>query len=444
MRCVRRYVILCLIFASVWVIWTCPLRCSCRTYKRKLVVDCGSRNLTRVPSDISAKTFILYLNDNDLRFIEPGTFTHLKGLNRLSLSRTNLIEITPHIFTGLENLRRLSITSNKFTSLGKDCFSLLKKLNFLNLCYNHIRQIHPQAFRGLSEIESLGLMQNRLTSVDGDIFQPVSETLQELDLSKNYITFLTNGSFTQLMKLVKLDLSDNHLIRISAFPPCEKLEELDLDNNQLSFINKDTFSNLPNLHKLILARNKITYIHPQAFANLPQIDKLSLIGNKLDCDCSQLSNFLTLKVRNIVASCTSVNKRKSMDQDELVSKSSPHFLYGASGTSQLQQCVAFHLVKTNETVHNCTIHGCIKSQHNNKPRGDKAVFQPPIISSDNQDSDLTTTIVAVACGLLLLCCCVAAVMFIRYRKLNRSTQPPQNNGIQLSGVPDVKNYSTKC
>eukprot|EP00058_Branchiostoma_floridae_P007289 XP_002592777.1 hypothetical protein BRAFLDRAFT_65356 [Branchiostoma floridae] len=91
-------------------------------------------------------------------------------------------------------------------------------------------------------------------------------SIYRLELSRNQITKIQPGAFSNLPRLLVLTLCFNQLTMIhpGAFLNLPQLQELDLSSNRITFIKPGTFRNLPRLQKLYLISNNIKIIQEAA------------------------------------------------------------------------------------------------------------------------------------------------------------------------------------
>ncbi|XP_059183756.1 leucine-rich repeat-containing protein 3-like [Centropristis striata] len=103
----------------------CPKICHC-TDRNGVVVQCTSRNLETIPSNLPKDTVVLLLSSNRIRHIPKETFTDLHRLRELDLSHNAIETVEVGAFQGIsESLRTLDLSNNHLSSLPKDTFSKL-------------------------------------------------------------------------------------------------------------------------------------------------------------------------------------------------------------------------------------------------------------------------------------------------------------------------------
>lgn len=140
---------------------------------------------------------------------------------------------------------------------------------------NGITDIGEDSFTGLLELQLLDLSQNKISSLQKNIFQSVPN-LNNLDLSANQIREITNETFHGLRRLERLYLNGNRIQHIdpTAFDTLENLLELKLQNNHLTVA---PVLKLPQLLLLDLSWNQIPSIEARHFYT-DNIESLKIAG----------------------------------------------------------------------------------------------------------------------------------------------------------------------
>lgn len=230
----------------------------------------------------------LYLNEDQIRFIDDFSFANLGQLVDLSLANNQLSSITGNTFAGLSSLELLVLTGNRLYVVRADSFSgsnlpslqilkmdrcslydiepdsfpALSHLAILNIAYNRLQQLPPAVGGkyGLSNLTHLNLSDNRLSDVDGSFFAKVP-SLTHLYLDRNNLQHVPIGSLKE--SLIFLSLRKNRIESLSQSPGLE--------------------ASLPRLRILDLSFNSLTKLN---FAELRSgdLEKILIHDNPWDCD----------------------------------------------------------------------------------------------------------------------------------------------------------------
>ncbi|MEE6490623.1 hypothetical protein FKM82_015917 [Ascaphus truei] len=194
----------------------CPGRCICQTNSPTLTMLCAKTGLLFVPPAIDRRTVELRLTDNFITVIRRKDFANMTNLVHLTLSRNTISQIVPLAFSDLRSLRALHMNSNRLSALRHEHFRGLGNLRHLILGNNQINSVQPGAFSEfLPTVEDLDLSYNNLETLPWeDIGQMVN--LNTLTLDHNLIDYIAEGTFTLLLKLVRLDMTSN---RLHKLPP---------------------------------------------------------------------------------------------------------------------------------------------------------------------------------------------------------------------------------
>nr|ABB21037.1 variable lymphocyte receptor A [Eptatretus burgeri] len=132
--------------------------CSCNNNKNS--VDCSSKRLTAIPSNIPTDTENLKLDYNKLSSLPSKAFHSLSKLTYLSLTGNKLQTLPPGVFDHLVALGTLNLNKNQLQSLPPRVFDSLTKLTYLSLRNNQLRSVPNRAFDSLSNLNLLYLRSN--------------------------------------------------------------------------------------------------------------------------------------------------------------------------------------------------------------------------------------------------------------------------------------------
>ncbi|XP_061452517.1 leucine-rich repeat and fibronectin type III domain-containing protein 1 [Rhineura floridana] len=231
----------------------CPGRCVCQNISPTLTMLCAKTGLLFVPLTIDRRTVELRLTDNFITIIRRKDFSNMTSLVHLTLSRNTISQILPFAFSDLRALRALHMNSNRLAILKNEHFRGLGNLRHLILGNNQISHIEPSAFdEFLSTVEDLDLSYNNLETLPWEAIGQMV-TLNTLTLDHNLIDHIAEGTFSQLQKLVRLDMTSN---RLQKLPP---------DN---LFLRAQVLANVRGAH--------------------PSTLTISFGGNPLHCNCELL------------------------------------------------------------------------------------------------------------------------------------------------------------
>ncbi|XP_066532745.1 leucine-rich repeat and fibronectin type-III domain-containing protein 2 [Hoplias malabaricus] len=235
------------------VVHTCPKYCVCQNLSESLGTLCPAKGLLFVPGDIDRHTVELRLGGNFILRITQQDFANMTDLVDLTLSRNTISYIQPFSFSDLETLRSLHLDNNRLVELG------------------------PDDLRGLVNLQHLILNNNQLSRISQQALEDLVGALEDLDLSYNNLQALPWNSVRQMVNLHQLSVDHNLLDYIpeGTFVELERLARLDLTSNRLQKLPPDP----------IFARAQDSALLTTPFA--PQLS-LSVGGNPLHCNCELL------------------------------------------------------------------------------------------------------------------------------------------------------------
>ncbi|XP_061910746.1 leucine-rich repeat-containing protein 3-like isoform X2 [Entelurus aequoreus] len=114
-----------LLSTMVTIAQACPKSCHCAD-RNGAVVQCTSRNLENIPSNLPQNTVVLLLSSNRIRHVPKEAFMDLHRLRELDLSHNLIESLEVGAFQGnSEGLRTLDLSNNHLSSLPKETFSKL-------------------------------------------------------------------------------------------------------------------------------------------------------------------------------------------------------------------------------------------------------------------------------------------------------------------------------
>lgn len=128
--------------------------------------------------------------------------------------------------------RSLLLANNKLATLGTSAFANLSSLEELDLSNNYLDNLPGGLFRDMTNLTRLTLHNNSLTVMDRELFQGLGG-LQSLDVSLNGLSSVPLGLLDELQSLRWLSLAGNrlHALERAAFEPMANLQHLELGQN---------------------------------------------------------------------------------------------------------------------------------------------------------------------------------------------------------------------
>ncbi|XP_021456650.1 leucine-rich repeat and fibronectin type-III domain-containing protein 2-like [Oncorhynchus mykiss] len=214
------HILCCLLVLGTAVLMAhaCPKYCVCQNLSESLGTLCPSKGLLFVPLDIDRRTVELRLGGNYILRITQQDFANMTDLVDLTLSRNTISYIQPFSFSDLETLRSLHLDNNRLIELGPDDLRGLVNLQHLILNNNQLGRISDRALEDLApSLEDLDLSYNNLRSLPWDSVK-LMVSLHQLSLDHNLLDFIPEGTFTDLERLARLDLTSNRLKKLPPDP----------------------------------------------------------------------------------------------------------------------------------------------------------------------------------------------------------------------------------
>ncbi|XP_018406911.1 PREDICTED: leucine-rich repeat and fibronectin type-III domain-containing protein 4-like [Cyphomyrmex costatus] len=196
--------------------------CICFTSNAGLIIDCYDRHLETnevlnfdlLTLDKHQPLNKLILSKNDIMLLPLNELKHLKHLKRLDLSQNKFDNIHSDIFKNLNELEDLDYSSNLLLSFDISVLSTSSSLSKINLSYNHMNNIEISLKNATTKLKVFDVSHNNLVDLN---FLDVMPELEYLNLSFNKLTTLP------------LDLSNNRFTHLSS-----KLFNINVYNKNVS------------------------------------------------------------------------------------------------------------------------------------------------------------------------------------------------------------------
>lgn len=236
--------------------------------------------ITLIPRFLSRNGGIRRLNlkDNSVTHIIAGAFEQLEELTAIDLSRNIISNLSDSYFAHHSILEDINLSRNNLTTVST-LFDRTRKIKTINLSFNRIADI-SFTFRGLTELRAVFLKSNNISSVSDGTFQD-NVRLVKIDLSFNNIAWIGMDAFKGLVNVNILNLERNRILSLNfSLSGLPKLEYIDASYNAILTLESGEFQNNRHLIKVTLKENNITNVQG-AFIAATGLLYLDLAGNQV-------------------------------------------------------------------------------------------------------------------------------------------------------------------
>ena len=208
----------------------------------EILLDLSYNNLAMLRPD----TFIqlsnlttLYLHYNNIAIVQYDAFRGLNKLYDLRIDRNNL-SVIPDV-SGLSTLTRLFLSDNiRIQSFNATMFDGMSKLKVLRLDDIGVHSV-PN-FPASLNLKHLYLARNKISSLQHKPFQAL-KALMRLNLRRNKLTNLPNLGGVE-KNIMFLNLSSNRFYRFPDVSAYSSLQELDLSDNFITSVPEASLTHM--------------------------------------------------------------------------------------------------------------------------------------------------------------------------------------------------------
>ncbi|NP_999671.1 toll-like receptor Tlr1.2 precursor [Strongylocentrotus purpuratus] len=242
-------------------------------------------HLTAESFIIGCQSDYIDLTGNPIKSVDPNVIASLRVRSLVLGEYPLTLEVLKDTFIGIcrSEIVELTINGANFTVLPRDFFSPLRNCSppVLKFTGNNLQSLSQNVFSNLTRLVELDLSHNEIQALSPYVFSNLTR-LVELDLSFNEIQSLSPYVFSNLTRLVELDLSQNKIITVEPvfYQGMRGLKVLNLNFNQIKYINPNTDEWTLDLNELYLRSNSLTEISEFAFFGLRNLTLLDLSFNK--------------------------------------------------------------------------------------------------------------------------------------------------------------------
>ncbi|KAJ8687036.1 hypothetical protein QAD02_022830 [Eretmocerus hayati] len=245
-----------------------------------------NNNLPSLPGHVfaSLRVLRLMLRNNRLERVSSGWLEGLQdSLLELFLVEPELRSLPVDSLDNLQGLEAVTIQSKLMKRLPS--FTGLSKLRYLQINSPTLLELSPRNFRDLPALEQLHVFGSpKLSRLEAGWLRDLPR-LQMVNVSDCGIQWMHPRALINLPELKELALPGNLLHDANmlgrAVLDLPALSVLQLDRNRIVRLPEGSFVDLPNLARLTLSENRITEIMPGAFQGLTQLRTLNLNHNRI-------------------------------------------------------------------------------------------------------------------------------------------------------------------
>ncbi|EDV29449.1 uncharacterized protein TRIADDRAFT_51798 [Trichoplax adhaerens] len=264
------------------------------------------------------------ISHNNISDVQVDAFQGLEILEELDISynsldiagdlQSNHIRLPP-----LSTLKNLNLAGNQILLLEADVFSKEISLERLNLSRNNLLSSNVKEFiQPLKELKSFYLDHNKITAINKDTRSGYAKA-RILYMGNNFMSDVCGKTFTGFFYLETLYLSDNNIRKLDAncFSILSNLKELHLERNLLVEFNQDIFNGLTSLYTLHSTREFLCCVAPTTVLDCSPInnqeqlstcnDVLAHVSLRIFVWCTScmiiIGNILTLYVNKTLEQC---------------------------------------------------------------------------------------------------------------------------------------------
>ncbi|KAK3082695.1 hypothetical protein FSP39_002810 [Pinctada imbricata] len=228
----------------------------------------------------------LSFKNSVVHFIGAHAFKNIPSLQSLNLASNRKLNLTSlkNSFSSLQgqNISYLGFSEMAWTyeSLSVGLFENLSSRNIdrLVLRSNEISRIPNSSLEGLQKLKIFDLSSNQIKDCEVEFSRLYG--LEDLNLERNEVKSCNVVNLPKNLKILRL--GSNRLLDVPLFcsstkdPSLPYLEELVMSDNLISMLTESSFECIQSLTHLDLSMNEIRHFRPRVFLNLLNLEDLKL------------------------------------------------------------------------------------------------------------------------------------------------------------------------
>ena len=288
---------------------------------------CEKQSLQQIPdwSIFSSVPEIrhLHLEDNQISVIDNGAFSRiifrrLDGNAQLVLSNNPITTLHSLAFQGMKapNGIELDINSCSLGRFPSDAISYIPNLTHLYMRNNSIAILKPGQFSSFNKLEKLDISDNHLVRLGSDVFKGLENSLQSIHINNAGLLRFPKNALYNLRRLAGARLDHNEINELEAelfqrFTTHSRNFVLSLGHNKITVIDTTTFhrSNL-SFSYICLEHNhlgNLDFLFNPCNSSFGVLTTIDVKHNSLMCDCP-MYRVVTAPVYYLSGECSARGK----------------------------------------------------------------------------------------------------------------------------------------
>ena len=224
-------------------------------------------SLTAVPPDIPADSVEVVLSNNNIQFISDNSFEHLYQVRILNLNSNSLSDF-PNLTSVADTLMELYLNHNELATIRQGNLDILTQLVVLEMEDNQITSEDMPSFSNLMKLIRLNIVKNLLAKFPN----MTGTSMSALSLKQNDIGHV-QPQYMAGMQLTSIDL---RVTGLKVFPDLSAIgstvHTVELSHNDIEVIPSEYLASLTAIKNLYLNKNPSLAYFPNVIA--PINDKL--------------------------------------------------------------------------------------------------------------------------------------------------------------------------
>ena len=226
---------------------------------KRITIDLSKQQLNEIPHDITSSVEILLLKTSRIKQVSATDLSLFLSLTLLDLD------------------------SNDIKYLANGCFDTNERLEILRLSFNNIYHLPESLGHMTSNLKIISLSNSTTENITNFDLRPLRKirwlALWLIDIGAlgfNMLQYLPTNVKSLTMEGCSLD----------KFPAINRyiqtMQNIFMSRNKLTFLSQDSFENMTNINTLDISENALRTL-PDLFDTL-SLRELKLNGNPLECD----------------------------------------------------------------------------------------------------------------------------------------------------------------